>query len=366
MSTLDNRNNAEIVFYSKSFTRNIKGLYGILNGIEKYRNRIIWVTESKLDFTKFAPSGLASAFFSLEHGHQHTWSMLENARLVIIDDVCPPSSEFLWLTRRSTVLQLWHGVPYKDIGKKSLLRHTVFGAYKNFSQFLQSSSKMLVPTQSDLKVYQEIFGEAELFVLPEPKLATLDQKFLTFKARFAGVDSAKLNLVTNKIDSGEEVIIWAPTFREVEGTWTEDVVSMVAGVAIKYNITILVKPHPHDFFLKQFHFGQESSVIQIDEWEDVYEYIKLSNGLVSDFSSLLLELKRIAYPVSRWMPDLEEYLDRHGHLDTADEMNSIHVNQTFDDAIQQILSEKTGFVAPSGANIAIQWVNKIEEILNEG
>jgi CDP-glycerol glycerophosphotransferase (TagB/SpsB family) len=291
--------------------------------------------------------------------------MLENARLLILDDVNLLPPEFLWLTRKATVLQLWHGVPYKDIGKKSLLRHTVFDAYKKFSQFLQSSSKILVPTQSDLKVYQEIFNKAELFVLPEPKLVTLDQKFLAFKDRFAGVDTAKLNLVNNKIDSGEKVVIWAPTFRELEGTWTEDVISMVAEVAIKYNITILVKPHPHDLFLKQFHFGQESSVIQIDEWEDVYEYIKLSNGLISDFSSLLLELKRIAYPVSRWVPDLEEYLDRHGHLDTADEMNSIHVNQTFDDAIHQILSKKTGFIVPSGANISKKWINKIEEILNE-
>lgn len=365
MSHFDNRNSADIVFYSKSFTRNIKGLFEILYGIEEYKNRIIWVTDSTLDFTKSTESGFPSTFFSLGHGHQHTWHMLENTRLLIIDDVVPPGSELLWLTRKATILQLWHGVPYKNIGKRVLLRHTVFEAYKNFSKFLQSTSKLLVPTESDIKMYREIFGEAELFVLPEPKLVTLDKKIDAFGKSFVGVDNSKLRIVSDRVDSGQKVVIWAPTFREVEGVWTENLVSMVADVALKYNITILVKPHPHDFFLKQFHFDAQSSVLQIDDWEDIYEYIKLSQGLISDFSSLLLELKRIAYPVSRWMPDLNEYLGRHGHLETALEMDYILTHQTFDGAVQQLLSEKSGFTGPSGVSIAKQWVKKIEQILNE-
>lgn len=355
--TIDNRSCVEIIFVSKNFSRNIKGLFQILLSDEQFSRSIAWVTYSEEDYL-LMKDRIPAYYYSTDSSHQHTWRMFENAKLLIFEDVIPSLPGFDWLTRNLLRVQLWHGVPYKDIGERLLLRHTEFESYKTYSNFLDSKDFFLVPHQEYLNMYKDLFPNANLFVAPEPKWHTLEYGVKSQEwrsGRRAELDDAMAS------GKSQRVILWAPTFREVAGVWSQNLPAKLNEVSAKYGVLLICKPHPHDRFLKDLNFENYSNLFFVPDQEDIYDYLQAASGLISDYSSLLIELSNLRYPVVRWVPDELTYIDRHGTLDTRNVIDQIPKFSDFQDSLNHCLEQTLLGIEPSGASEF--WRSKIRELL---
>ncbi len=354
----DIRPNVEVVLFSKHFTRNIKALFEILDNSVEFSKKVIWLTysyDSYDDWKDVVPT----VYWSSEIGHQHTWNMIENAKILITDDVIPESTDFDWLCRNLLRIQLWHGVPYKDIGLSLLLRHDVFQGYKVFSKFLDSSDFFLVPTESDLPMYKRIFPKAKHFVLPEPKIQTIFSENSSSINSIEKYTRFKESLPPNCFQS---VFLWAPTFREVEGVWDQDLPNYLNTVCIENNVLLVCKPHPHDQYLPKLNFEGFSNIYLANDSEDVYDYIRIVDGVISDYSSLLIELHRLGIPVTRWIPDESVYIARHGTLETNEIMNVISKHSNFSEALESnIKLPKSPRLVQ---DVSLPWINLLRTLLD--
>jgi len=353
----DIRPNVEVVLFSKHFTRNIKALFEILDNSVEFSKKVIWLTYSLDSYNKWKDV-VPTVYWSTEIGHQHTWNMIENAKILITDDVIPELKDFDWVCRKLLRIQLWHGVPFKDIGLSSLLRHDVFQGYKVFSEFLDSSEFFLVPTESDLPMYKRLFPNAKHFVLPEPKISTIFSENPSFVSSIDNYTRFKESLPP---DAFKKVFLWAPTFREVEGVWGEDLPNYLNTICIENDVLLVCKPHPHDQYLSKLNFDGFSNIYVASDSEDVYDYIRIVDGVISDYSSLLIELHRLRIPVTRWIPDESVYIARHGTLETNEIMNVISKHSIFREALERIIGLPKS--PAMSQDVSLPWINLLKTLL---
>lgn len=220
-----------------------------------------------------------------------------------------------WSNKAKTI-NLWHGIPYKKI---SLLRDDVeVQPYKN---------DVVVGT-SDLT--QDIFS----------KTFGVNKKIVT-QTGYPRNDVA-LNAQKNKkdmktqlkdyLDGYDKILIWLPTVRK-------DVISVhgVSGIPVnnvyqingfdeqkfneylkKYNALCIVKPHPLE---TPYPVGKKlDHILTIDDdwlWSQgitTYDLIGISDLLISDLSSIIIDYMLLDKPIICFSTDWDEYNHTRGFV----------------------------------------------------
>lgn len=348
---MDNRDKCEIVV-AGNYRGNLRGIFEILYSHTTYRDKIIFLCTNFEDFEYLTTVNLPTAYWTLEPGHQHTWRMLQRAKVIIGDDINFVNHEhtiFKSLTKNSQKLNLWHGSPLKDIGEKSLLRHSVYSGYSAFESFLDNEDYFLVPEQSDLEKYRNVLPKAKLFVGPEPK-------WTLFLKDLENIDSS---------DNKDAKVLYAPTYRE-ENVWPNELASTLIKAFKKEDFDLVIKPHPHDSkLIKQL----EISLIPfLGRSTEIYKVIASSDAVITDYSSLGIELARIDFPIALFQFDSDYYFDRHGAIDSVVEkniFNSIEDIPAMASNLKIQIEEKRKLKVESLENIERYWIDKIQEILQK-
>lgn len=361
---MDNRDIADIVFTSPYFSGNGKALYLLLQETE-LALRTCWLAQSYEEYEILSSLDLPVAFWTTEHGHQNTWRMLQKAKLIIGSDthfVLNNMDHFDKLTRDSVKLNLWHGSSWKNIGEQALLRHTVFDSFLTFDKFLNNSDYFLIQDPEDLGKMKEVLPNAKFIQAMEPKWISLLE--LEDRPRYIEVNSFEpISQTPATVENRNFRIIWAPTFREMSSAWIPQIIQDFLEKALEFGISVDIKPHHWDQFLPII--LRSKDIPFIDPRADLYPLLRNYDAVVTDYSSLLVELPRMGIPCASYAFDISVYQHRHGFIPGVIDFEEILIT----DDLRELFSGILEFEYLLGTSVELKlikqnWYKITTDLLN--
>lgn len=316
----------------------IRGLLSILIPVKK--GKLLFQS-----FPDYADNSRAFSDYLIEHTDYHLfWSVnnaenyQNNSRITFIERdggntllgklkfiYHTVSAQYLFSThaaffyangRRQKYVCLWHGTPLKRI---AILQNPANKNYLSNTSCILCSSKYYVP------IMAECFGWSEERIIP---IGIPRNDWLFRKS-----DSLdKLGLVKG---NNEKLIVYLPTFRktraEDRGDSEHDVYRIgemdfgsekcceeMNTFLKKYNVKLIVKPHPSD--PNQQEKTKYSNIFIIPHKKLLENDVQLNSllhyadALITDFSGVYTDYLNLDRPIGFVLSDLEEYTRKRGFL----------------------------------------------------
>ena len=228
------------------------------------------------------------------------------ADILLMDNAFMPMS-FFKVRRETKVLQLWHGTgSIKKFGQDSNK-----GRIKELEKRLNSNIDYLF-VNSDLltDAYAGAFGvdKAKVYATGLPRTDWLLKLINDDKL------DEKLNTIKDKISrnknisiKGKKIILYAPTFRDDE----------VDNPKLHINIEKLMKSLPDNIilFLRLHPFVSSAfnekdllpNSFNVSDYKDLNELMAVSDGLITDYSSLIFDYCVLNKPMYFFADDIVEF-----------------------------------------------------------
>lgn len=201
-----------------------------------------------------------------------------------------------------TIVNLWHGMPIKAIG---LLDEGKTGTDICYSDYLIATSDF----------YREIMAQAFNMPLESVLITGLPRNDVLY----SGITDIQRNNIysTLQITTQNDIIVWLPTYRvsnigdiRSDGKNTcfiddlgNNFLSELNQTCLDNNITTIVKLHPMDASSERLKALNFSNILFFNStnWSklniDLYELISISKGIISDFSSVMIDCLPTNIPV---------------------------------------------------------------------
>lgn len=282
-----------------SYEDNLVAIYEQL--LKRGFRRIVWVTD---DLTTKPPIEIdGSTRFVLRGSWQDYWYSILARYLFITHGHFinrSPSNQFC--------VNLWHGIPYKLIGKLDGQAGRV--------------DTMVVATS---ELTQDIFAKS--FGIETSRVA------ITGQARtdrlFVENRQALRQRVFPGVDQNTKIFLWLPTYRttqysggRTDGNHFDNVFNCSEfdqdefnRYLVSHNSICFVKPHP---MALQQRPTQNSNLVYVDEnWLQeqcmtLYQFAGLSDCLISDISSIIVDFMLLDRPIVLMFEDIKEYESSRG------------------------------------------------------
>lgn len=228
------------------------------------------------------------------------------ADILLMDNAFMPMS-FFKVRRETKVLQLWHGTgSIKKFGQDSNK-----GRIKELEKRLNSNIDYLF-VNSDLLTdeYAGAFGvdKAKVYATGLPRTDWLLKLINDYKL------DERLNTIKDKISrkknisiKGKKIILYAPTFRDDE----------VDNPKLHINIEKLMKSLPDNIilFLRLHPFVSSAfnekdllpNSFNVSDYKDLNELMAVSDGLITDYSSLIFDYCVLNKPMYFFADDIVEF-----------------------------------------------------------
>lgn len=210
------------------------------------------------------------------------------------------------------VINLWHGCSFKD-------RSAQDGKGTAFFDYALVAGNLFVKT----KAYFWNVDEKRILPLGFPRYDWLIKKD----------ETAQILIDRYKKNTDDKVILWMPTFRiDKRGRCTEtnsitqfplvgsiDQWNELDELCINNNINLIVKLHP---FQTEYGIPFDSfsniAIINNRSFEQcdvpMYKFVALTDGLISDYSSIAIDYLIVNRPIAFTLDDFEEYRNKRGFV----------------------------------------------------
>lgn len=260
--------------------------------------------------------------------------------------------------KKTVLLNTWHGVPLKVIGN----------GYKNRNDYDFSDVDFMCYSGSyEEKIYTKGFN-----VKPEKLfMCGLPRNDILYHA-----DESLRNKLKEKyhIPEGKTVILYAPTFRDI-GKNSVDAALKIPIDFKKWekrlgnNFIVLCRMHYHTTELIGVEYNE--FVIDCTRAENISDLYIISNILISDYSSSMIDYSILERPIISYAYDKEEYAKKEGFfvpLDEAlpgmvyedeDQMLEHILNMSIDEEAQKSRDVKNRYIQAKG-NATIECINYLK------
>ncbi|MCX7641045.1 MAG: CDP-glycerol glycerophosphotransferase family protein [Elusimicrobiales bacterium] len=313
-----NRDENIIVFGSymgNRFADNPKYLFLYLNKYFKEKKRYIWITRKKEISKKLKERGFESySLYSLK-GLYYALKAKYYVFDVKSNDIC------YWTSKGSVKINLWHGIPLKKIEHDMGVDSKYFGksvfkkcVYKIFGPWIYESPDFVLTTSSTLL---NIFSSAFNINFQNIIVSNYPRNIALFK-ELTGEDIGISNINFDKIkkikNEGFKIVFYLPTFRDKTGDNFFEIIdfNLINDFCVENKIIFLIKPHPIaniNICLSNF-----ENIILLHKYEDIYPYLRLSDILVTDYSSVFFDYYLTEKPIIFFNYDLDEYLSKNRQM----------------------------------------------------
>lgn len=232
--------------------------------------------------------------------------VMSRAEIILMDNAFMPMSYFK-VRKATKVLQLWHGTgSIKKFGQDSNV-----GRLKELEKKINSNIDYLF-VNSDLLIeeYAGAFGvdRRSVYATGLPRTDWL--------LRLVNDDKIadKLNSIKTKISEAKniilknkKIILYAPTFRDNEVDCPKLHINIIKLLEVLDENTILfLRLHP--FVSRAFKDDNLSErVVNVSDYPDLNELMAFSDGLITDYSSLIFDYCVLNRPMYFCADDIEEF-----------------------------------------------------------
>lgn len=226
-----------------------------------------------------------------------------------------------WTSFTATRINLWHGIPIKKIWRAQSSQFTVYisnilgdNIYDNTTKFLSMGGwkdfRLLIPSEEVANEnFRDCISNRQLkraIYSPYPRVSFLRNN----NWKILQEDTIKLNNNIEVLKSkGCKIAIYMPTFRDTQkvktlGASSYSEIQIFNDSLKKHNITLFIKPHPEDKAFINLYF---SNIIMISSNIDIYPILKVSDCLITDYSSIFFDYLVLNKPILFYVFDYEYY-----------------------------------------------------------
>ncbi|MFA4995227.1 MAG: CDP-glycerol glycerophosphotransferase family protein [Bdellovibrionales bacterium] len=231
---------------------------------------------------------------------------LFGAKIAVLQDVFNPQQTGVVahaLLQGAKFIQLWHGIPLKEIGLKSHAQIEVMEACGPY--------EAMVATNASSKAdWAQRFSFRELAPIGYPR----DDVFFRDNSSedLINVDNESLLRLQEARRAGKPVILYAPTFRDHSGVaWFEKAALPAFAKHCRTSGAVLcINLHP----------GEQGTIAEVrarypELWfiaphTDIYPLVKEVDVLVTDYSSLAFDFLLLNRSLIFYRPDHAEYISK--------------------------------------------------------
>lgn len=219
---------------------------------------------------------------------------LATSKIVILDTYCITAC-ILEHKKETKVIQIWHALGavkkfgYQTINAKS-------GSDEKTAKTMcmhKNYDYVLAPSKETGKIYQKAFN-IELSNIQYIGMPRVDY-ILTEDEKTKNTIYEKYPNLRHKIN-----ILYVPTFRKGEKVELDELVEKID--TERYNL--IIKLHPLD--LKDYKYKEKDGVIY-DRKFKTYDWIKLVDKVITDYSSLAMEAALLDLPLYFYTYDIDKY-----------------------------------------------------------
>lgn len=125
-----------------------------------------------------------------------------------------------------------------------------------------------------------------------------------------------------KIDDNTFIVLYAPTFRSTsEDVFDIDVDRVINEIEEREGkkVRFLIRMHPLAD-LSKYEIGNNKNILDVTSYSDVYELLAVTNMLITDYSSLMMEAMFAKIEVQLYAKDLQSYIKERGFHFQLDEL----------------------------------------------
>jgi CDP-glycerol glycerophosphotransferase len=218
------------------------------------------------------------------------------------------STSFPFATRKGQhVLQTWHGVPLKTLGRD-------MGQAKGLNRnVIRSMSQATLFTNPNVYTESKVLDSLDFADIQKGQRMVVSyprqQRIIIAKnENFKSYLSTKMPINLNK-----KIALYAPTWRGSNGNYKDvaqeytDAINLI-NKYLPNDYQLLFKPHKN---ATNF-FKDNNSIVIIPDWIDVNEVMSVTDLLISDYSSIVFDFYFTGKPVINWMYDKDDYAKNNG------------------------------------------------------
>lgn len=210
-------------------------------------------------------------------------------------------------------IQLWHGIPYKKI---VFDQSDVSAAWLKSTKYLYLAGFLKEIDKWDYLCSQNAYTEERLrscFLYDGRVIQANYPSDLALIRPVLESDVQKIKAHLQIVES-KKIIFYAPTFREY--CWDQEYGYRLSGILPD----VFYEAYPDYIFLVRAHYLVKESlkldhlknVIDVQDYPYIDDLYKVSDLLITDYSSVLFEYARTEKPIICYQADLEEYQAKRG------------------------------------------------------
>jgi len=294
----------------QGFFDNSKYLY-LYAQTKSSKKRLVWVTKNKNVVNLLKIHNLPVQYL---YSFKGIFTVIRASKAFLthsIDDINGA------LLGGALIIQLWHGVPLKNIdykyknnlkGRLRFLMHSLLP----YHYFLHCD-KLVACSEFSKDIYREVFllppggiqDADDILILGQPRNDALFENYVFKTDLFPELDCLKsYNSEFNFIVS------WLPTHRGQLGKSIKDLMSdfnHLNSFCEKNNILLVIKPHFLELEELNKYDVDKLSHIEIFSYDDPYPLLNFTDILITDYSSVYTDFLITNKPILFYIPDFEIY-----------------------------------------------------------
>lgn len=218
-------------------------------------------------------------------------------------------------------IQTWHGVPLKHLGlDEANLEFLPKNWYQNVKFDILTCS-----SEYDQKIFQRIF----------PSTTNIQPIGLPRNSELVHHNYNRDETIAKlKLDPKKPILLYAPTFREYQqtksgSTYLTNPFSKETEKWLSQHYNVLMRGH---YFTESI---EDNPFIDVSGYEDLNELMRVSDLLVTDYSSIMFDYALLDKPIFLYMYDFDQYLANRGTYADPREVG-LSYSLTESDFIEQI------------------------------
>ena len=202
--------------------------------------------------------------------------------------------------KKTIYINTWHGTPIKKMGIDAPITAFRFSTTKPDVMYAQS--------QYDIYVFSRAFEyPKECFALVG--LPRNDELF--------NVSSKEIESIRNKLNipKDKKVILYAPTFREYKRDGDGCIIAPPIDIEMwksKLSSDYVVLFRAHYEVNKVLGIKNDEFIYNMSDYSNLNDLMKISDILISDYSSIMFDYSILKRPIYSYAYDLEEYTQKRG------------------------------------------------------
>ena len=292
------------MYSGRMYADNTKYLFEFLN--KHSNNKVYWIAKNKELISEIKRLHYnVVPYYSLQ-----AIKLLRKAKYVFLthSHLDFPPVKF---SSETKIILTWHGTPIKRINddiKKSLIYSKWASIFKLDIRYDDYVDYLLTPTRDEFE--HQILSSS--FRIPIEKILDLGYPKNDILAK---KDSISVESIRNKYDISKKfqrIILYCPTYRDdhsLRFPISEKELNHLEKLLQETNSLFLMKGH---YFVENIDFDQYENIKITPKRSDIQELYFITNILITDYSSTMLDFSLFDRPILLFPYDLDEYKKERG------------------------------------------------------